>query len=227
VYYENSVYGNISVTQRGEQFNFYESGLPMFSVPNPDISFNEEVIHFGMLYHPSPKKVLLIGSGIGGTLEQIFKHPVDEVHYAELDPLIIEAAMEYSPLSFLSPLNDPRMTVKHVDGRFLVKNVDETYDIVIVALPAPSTLQLNRLYTKEFYAEVASRLKLNGIFSTVIPSSETYLSRELVSHNRCIYETLNSVFDNVLIVPGDYNIMLASVGDQLINQDIDKLNHRF
>lgn len=108
IYYQNSVYGNVSITQRGEQFNFYESGLPMFSEPNPDIAFNEEVTRFPMLYHPSPRKVLLIGAGIGGMLEQVLKHPVDEVHYAELDPLIIEAAREYSPESFLYPLDDPR-----------------------------------------------------------------------------------------------------------------------
>jgi len=227
VYYQNSVYGNVSITQRGEQFNFYESGLPMFSVPDPDIAFNEEVIHFPMLHHPSPTKVLLIGGGIGGTLEQALKHPVGEVHYAELDPLIIEATKRYSPPSFLRALDDPRVLVKHVDGRFLVKNIRETYDVVIVALPAPSTLQLNRLYTREFFVEVANILEPTGIFSATVPSSETYLSREMVNHNRCVYQTLKEVFDSVLIIPGDYNIFLASVGGQLIGQDVDTLSHRF
>jgi len=92
IYYQNSPYGNVSITRSGEQLNFYESGLPLFSVPNPDVAFNEEVVHFPMLHHPWPKKVLLIGGGIGGTLEQVLKHPVSEVHYAELDPLIITAA---------------------------------------------------------------------------------------------------------------------------------------
>jgi len=227
IYYQNSAYGNVSITQRGEQLNFHESGLPMFSVPNPDIAFNEEVIHFPMLHHASPMKVLLIGGGIGGTLEQVLKHPVDEVHYAELDPLIIGAAREHSPQSFLRALEDRRVLIKHVDGRFFVKNIHETYDVVIVTLPSPSTLQLNRLYTKEFFIEVANILKPNGIFSTTVPSSETYLSREMINHNKCIHETLNEVFDNVLIIPGDYNIFLASTGGQLIGQDIDAICHRF
>jgi len=227
VYYQNSVYGNVSITQRGEQLNFYESGLPLFSVPDPDIAFNEEVIHFPMLHHPSPRKVLLIGGGIGGTLEQVLKHPVTEVHYAELDPLIIEAAKEYSPQPFLGALEDPRVSIKHVDGRFFVKNTRETYDVVIVVLPSPSTLQLNRLYTREFFAEVASVLEPSGIFSTTVPSSETYLSREMINLNKCLHGTLEEVFDSVLIIPGDYNILLASPGGQLLGQDTDTLCHRF
>jgi len=227
VYYRNSVYGNVSITQRGEQLNLYESGLPMFAVPNPDIAFNEEVIHFPMLHHPSPKKVLLIGGGIGGTLEETLKHPVNEVHYAELDPLIIEATREFAPQSFLRALDDPRVVIKHVDARFLVKNSRETYDVVIVTLPSPSTLQLNRLYTSEFLVEVANILKPTGIFSTVAPSSETYLSREMINLNKCLHGTLEEVFESVLIIPGDCNIFLAATGSQLIGQDIDTVCRRF
>lgn len=227
VYYQNSVYGNISVTQRAEQFTFYESGLPMFSVPNPDVAFNEEVIHFPMLYHPSPHKVLLIGGGIGGTLDELLKHPIEQVHYAELDPLIIEAAKQYSPGSFVSALDDPRVNIKYVDGRFFIKNTHETYDVVIVTLPSPSTLQLNRLYTVEFFDDVANILKPGGVFSTIVPSSETYLSSEMIKHNRCIYDTLKQVFNSVVIIPGDLNIFVAFSDEQLLGQDTATLCHRF
>ncbi|HEX78383.1 MAG TPA: hypothetical protein G4O03_08285 [Dehalococcoidia bacterium] len=227
VYYQNSIYGNISITQRGEQFNFYESGLPLFSVPNPDIAFNEEVTHFPMLYHPSPAKVLLIGGGIGGTLEQVLKHPVSEVHYLELDPLLVHAAREYSPQPFLRALEDPRVRVKHVDGRFFIKTVGETYDVVIVTLPSPSTLQLNRFYTREFFDEVASILNPSGILSAVIPSSEAYLSREMIAQNRCLYQTLEQAFGSVLIIPGDYNILLASDDAGLLGQGADAIGRRF
>ena len=227
VSYQNSVYGNVSVTRTGEQLNFYESGLPMLSVPDPDVAFNEEVIHFPMLYHPSPKQILLIGGGIGGTLEQVLDHPVDEVHYAELDPLIIKVTQEYAPKSFLDTLNDARVSIKHVDGRLFVKNAHKTYDVVIVTLPSPSTLQLNRLYTKEFFIEVSNVLKTGGIFATTVSSSETYISKEMANQNRCLNETLREVYDNVLIIPGDYNIFLASSGEQRIEYEVDTICRRF
>jgi len=226
VYYQNSVYGNVSITQRGEQLNFFESGLPVFSVPDPDIAFNEEVVHFPMLYQPSPGKVLLIGGGIAGTLEQVLKHPVDEVHYAELDPLIIEAARDYAPQSFLRALDDSRVSIKDMDGRFLVKNSRETYDVIIVTLPASSTLQLNRLYTRDFFVEVAGILSPTGVFSTVFPASESYLNREMINLNRCLYDSLTEVFDSVLIIPGSQNIFLASPRGQLVGQDTDTLSVR-
>jgi spermidine synthase len=207
IYYQDSIYGNIAVTRTNSQSNFYSNGLIMFTAPDPDIIGVEEATHFPLLYHPSPRKVLLIGGGAGGVLEEILKHPVDRVHYTELDPLIIEVSKKYLASS---SLEDPRVEIKTVDGRFFVKRTSEKYDVVILNLPPPSTLQLNRFYTREFFEEVQSILNSNGIFSLVIPSSEYYMGKEMREHNGCIYSTLGEVFHSLLVVPGERSYFIAS-----------------
>ncbi|MBT9143165.1 MAG: Polyamine aminopropyltransferase [Syntrophomonadaceae bacterium] len=179
-----------------------------------------------MLFHPSPQRVLLIGGGLGGVLDEILKHPtISEVHYVELDPLIIEVAREYLPAI---ALDDPRVRIKHTDGRFFVRHTRERYDVIIVNLPPPSTLQVNRVYTREFFGEVRNVLRPGGVFSFGIPASETYMSREMIRHNRSIKETLREVFPGVVTIPGEWWIFLAPAEATMPAQDIlETISRRF
>jgi len=222
--HKDSVYGNIAITQSNGQSNFYNNGLLMFSTPYPDISFIEEIVHFPLLYHPSPQKILLIGGGVGGVIEQILKHPVSKLDYIELDPLIVKTARKFLNNSTLI---DPRIKISYTDGRFFIKFSEEKYDVVIINLPPPSTLQLNRFYTKEFFNEVYDILNARGILSFTIPASETYMSQEMLRHNRSIYKTIKEVFPAVLIIPGEWNLFLASSNSEISEFDQEVIYTRF
>jgi len=206
---QNSIYGNIAVTRSDGQLDFWVNGLPLFTAPDPNIEFVEEVVHFPMLEHPSPRRVLLIGGGLGGVLEELLKHPVQKVTYVELDPLMIELARRYSQAAS-EVLDDPRVEVIHLDGRLFVKGAEASFDVAIVNLPSPSTLQLNRFYTIEFFREIHKILDEDGLISMGLPSSLAHMSEEMGDRNRSVYETIKRVFPSCLVVPGDYNIFIAS-----------------
>ncbi len=42
IHNENSIYGNINVTKRGEQFTFFTDGVPSITAPVPDIASIED-----------------------------------------------------------------------------------------------------------------------------------------------------------------------------------------
>ncbi len=228
VHSKNSVYGNIAITQRGGQLDFWVNGLPLFSTPHPDVLFVEEVAHFPMLQHPSPDNVLLIGGGLGGVLDELLKHPVSKVTYVELDPLLIDLIKKYSPGASRA-LYDPRVEVKSVDGRLFVKKEEGPFDLAIVNLPPPSTLQLNRYYTVEFFEEIRGVLDGDGILSLGLPSSMAHMTEEMAARNRCIFETIERVFPSCPVVPGDYDIFVASPSssDDRKKFDVDVLSQRF
>ena len=206
---ENSVYANISVIQRDNQKTFLANGLPYAFTPKPTLLI-EEKAHFPLLFHVSPKKILLLGGGPGGMLGEILKHPVEEVDYAEMDPLIITTFERYgSPLTRLE-LDHEAVNIHHMEGRLYLKQTEKKYDLILVNLPPPSTLHLNRYYTAEFFRLVSNHLKTNGLFSISLPGSETLLIDELKALNQTVYATLASVFQNVEILVGDENIFLAS-----------------
>ncbi len=205
----DTVYGKLAVVQQSQPtLSFFENGLLMFSTENRRAA--EELVHFPMLVHPSPKHVLLIGGGVAGALHEVLKYDVDHVTYVELDPGVIEIAEKYIPEPDRQALRDPRVTIELVDGRAFVKRTSEQFDVLIVALPDPFTAQLNRFYTLEFFRECARIMSKDGVISVGVKSSDTYLGPQLAAYDASIYETLRMVFPQIMVVPGDHMFLLGS-----------------
>ncbi len=221
----NSVYGNLAVTGRDGQFSLFENGILNFT--RPDLFSAEEAVHFALLEDPRPEKVLLIGGGMGGALEEILKYPtLREVVYLELDPSVIRLTEE-----FLSPgegrfLSDPRVKVVYRDGRLFLREAERKYDAIIVNLPAPFTAQLNRFYTEEFYRLVRERLEPGGVIGFGVASSENYISGELQNFIGSLYQTLLAVFPAVVAVPGGSNYFIASERPDYLTESPEVLEER-
>jgi spermidine synthase len=226
IHYQNSIYGNITVTQRGEQYNFFSDGISILTTPVPDIIFVEEFVHLPLLSHPLPKKVLVIGSGAGGVIHEILKHPVEKVDYTELDPLLLEVVQRFPTPLTEAELADPRVNIEYLDGRFFIKRTPHRYDLVLVGISNPLTLQINRLFSKEFFSLVKGRLEKGGILVIVLPGSLTYLSKELGDLNACILNTLKGVYPFVRVIPGDFNLFLASTSSKVSSINHKLLSHR-
>jgi len=90
-----------------------------------------------------------------------------------------------------------------------MKSRGETVDVVIVNLPMPSTLQLNRFYTIEFFRSLKKIMPDKGIFVFTLPGSLSALSPELIDLNGVILKTLDGVF-RTFVVPGHSNIYISS-----------------
>ncbi|KPJ60406.1 MAG: hypothetical protein AMJ46_06500 [Latescibacteria bacterium DG_63] len=219
---KESVYGNIAVISRLDQRSFYENGLLMFS--SPDIFSAEEAVQFTLLEHPNPNTVLLLGGGVANCVQEILKHEVSHVDYVELDPQIVQLAREFLP--FNHALEDPRVTIIHMDGRFFVKTTKSTYDCVILNLPDPFTAQLNRFYTVEFFEEVRRILNPHGIFSFRVTSAENYIGDELGDFLSSARGTLRKVFPETVVIPGESNIFIAANTPHLLTLEPDTLIKR-
>jgi len=228
--YRNSIYGNITVTKKEEQSTFFYNGIPSITLPYPDITFVREFGNLPLLFHPEPKDILIIGGGAGGLINEALKYPIKKIDYTELDPLIIAMLQKHASRLIQKELNDPRVNIINTDGRFFVRNTLNKYDLVLIGLSKPSDLSTNRLFTQEFFSLVKGRLHREGILALYLPGSLTYLSNQLRDINGCILNGLNNTFAHIRIIPGDYNIFLASDSDYvmgvspgLITQKIERL----
>jgi spermidine synthase len=210
VYYRNSIYGNIAVLKQQEQYTFCEDGIPVINTPVPDIAFAEDFVHFPLLSHPDPKRVLVISGGAGGIITEILKHPVSEVDYVELDPLLLEAVAKFPTPITTEELNDSRVKLIRQDAKqYLIQHVLK-YDLILINFLAPATLQMNRFFTKEFFTLAKKRLNDQGIMVSISFGSLSYLSEELKRIIISNWLTLKSAFPYVKIIPGDFNLFLAS-----------------
>jgi spermidine synthase len=215
IHHENSIYGNITVTKRGEQFTFFTNGVPSITTPVPDIASVEDFVHFPMLFHEKPESILILSGGAGGMLHEILKYPVSRVDYVELDPLLLKLIQKYSTPFTKSELSDQRVKIHYLDDRLFIKKTQGRFDIIFIGLPAPQELQTNRLFSSEFFSIAKTKMNPDGILVLTLPGSLTYLSPELRDLNGCILDTLKSVFLSVRIIPGDTNLYLASNSKKL------------
>ncbi|MBN1223628.1 MAG: hypothetical protein JXB23_10285, partial [Candidatus Aminicenantes bacterium] len=154
--------------------------------------------------------ILLIGGGVGGGLRQALKYPGFHIDYVELDPDIIRISVPYLPAKEQAALNNERVKIHYQDGRSFLQRTKERYDIIILNLPEPSTAQLNRFYTLEFFLRAKRKLADGGVFSFRVPSAENYISKSLQNFLSSLFFTLKEAFPEVIIIPGDTNIFLAS-----------------
>lgn len=198
----NSVYGSLAVVETGASRSLFENGLIVMTVPDPAAA--EEAVHFALLEHPEPHRLLLIGGGVNGSVAEALKHPsLERLDYVELDPMIFDIAAQYFPTAWENIRRDPRVRIHAIDGRRFLKTTTDSFDVIIVNLPDPHTAQLDRFYTEEFYREAAAKLNPGGIVSFQVTSSENYISQELADFFRCLQATLRRVFPEVLASPGE------------------------
>ena len=221
---KNSIYGNVALVKKGEDFSFFDNGLHLYTIP--DRMNSEEAVHLALLEHPDPKDVLLVGGGVAGPAAEVLKYPVKKLDYVELDPLIINMAEKYLPHSYYEALKNPRVSIKNTDGRFFVKRTKEKYDCVIVRVGDPYTAQINRYYTREFFEEVKDILKKGGIISFSLASSESYISRPLGEFLSSVYLAIKDVFADVIVMPGETAYFIASDKKGSLTYDYKILEER-
>lgn len=208
----NSPYGRLVVTESAGQFNFIENGVPLFSTHNTEQV--EESVHYAMAQRPDARRVLLIGGGATGTAREVLKYDtVGQVTYIELDPLIVTAARRFVP----EALADTRIRIVNTDGRLFVRQTDEQFDVVIVDMPEPSTMQLNRFYTAEFYTELKRVLRRDGVASFALGRYENFFNPDLARLIGSAQQTLRQSFRQTLLLPGGRVFALASDGELTTN----------
>jgi len=212
VHHSQSPYGRLVVTESAGQFNFIENGVPLFSTHN--IEQVEETVHYAMVQRPQASAVLVISGGVSGTAREILKYGVQRVDYVELDPLVIDVGRRFVPEN----LADERIHVMNLDGRLFVKRTDRRYDVVIVDVPDPSTFQLNRFYTQQFFNEVGAILSRHGVVGLSLGHYENFVSDELAAMLAVAHKTLKQRFENVMMIPGGRVFFVASNGP--IHRDI-------
>ncbi len=202
-----SPYGKLVVAEMSGQYNFIENGVVLFSTDN--LQRLEETVHYAMSQRPQARRVLLVGGGVSGTAKEILKYGVEAVDYVEMDPLVLEVGRRWLPAN----LADPRIHAVATDGRLHVRETPERYDVVILDVPDPSTSQVNRFFTREFFAEVRRILAPDGVLSLSIGHyDEGYIDAEMSQVLATAHRTLQDVFANVSVIPGGKVFFVASNG---------------
>ncbi len=211
----DSPYALLTATREAEQISFFVNNLWYFTYPDPLTA--EHQAHLGLLQHPQPRRVLLLGGGVAGLLPEILKTPgLTRLDYVELDPQLVRLAQGLLPAETIGPGLDPRVRIIFQDARRFLEEAPHPYDVILMALPEPRNAQLNRYYSLEFFQSVARHLEPQGVFSFSLPGAPASLSPLRAAYLALTYHTLGRVFPQVLAFPGERVRFFATAGGALV-----------
>lgn len=180
-------------------YRLYINGNTQFSSLD-ERRYHELLVHPAMSMANNPKNILVIGGGDGMAVREIKKYKsVENITLIDLDPGMIQFAKNnevmkklnenaFEGVEFITPdWVKPGSLVRTVDKKTVrVINVDadsmlwkikgNKFDVVIIDLPDPSSIELSKLYSKEFFLKLKRVMKPNAVGS--IQSTSTYHAKE-------------------------------------------------
>lgn len=206
-----SKYGNLVVASRDGTYDFFETGALAFTIP--DRLYAEEAAHIPLLHHPEPRQVLVVGGAGAGVIGEILKHrSVRNIDYVDIDPVMISAAKDYAPPGWME--GTPTASVRFIfgDAREYIASTRNMYDVLILNVARPTSLQANRYYTAEFFRTAQRIIDRNGLVAVKIAGEGVYVGPQLAALIGTVVDACRAAFPMVTVLPGDYVHILASPG---------------
>lgn len=146
--------------------------------------YHEMLSHVPILAHGSAKKVLIIGGGDGGMLREVLRHSsLEKCTMVEIDSSVVELSKEHLPNHSQGAFDDPRTNLVFDDGAAFVRELDDTYDVMIVDSTDPIGPG-EVLFQDTFYANARKCLNPDGIIVTQngVPFLQADELRNSLSH---------------------------------------------
>jgi spermidine synthase len=204
-----SRYGEITIVKLNKQSSIFTNGHLLFSYP--DVPNEEIKTHLPILLHPNPSIILIIG-GSPANIKYLLKYNAHNIDFIELNSHIVslyEHLLEAPDDK--AAIHDQRVRIMVEDGRRFVKKVHKpVYDLILLNFPPPSTANINRFYTIDFFREVTHALKEDGILAMYLSTSTGYMGKSMQTANGSIYNSLKSVFRYVEVTSQEYGGIFAS-----------------
>lgn len=187
IYEEQSRYQKIVITKWKNDYWLYLNARQQLSTVDEEM-YHEALVHPAMKLNGKPKDVLILGGGDGCAARESLKYPsVETITVVDLDPAITNLAKTHPVLLQTndSSFYHPKVKIENQDAMVFLQNDKNFYDAIIIDLPDPRTVDLNKLYTSEMYKLCKRQLRPKGVLVT--QAGSPYHSR---TSYECIYKTM-------------------------------------
>ncbi len=205
----NSAYQKVEVMEdgEGERYLYLDGLLNLNASDLEDLNFYIALIPAQLI---QPDKTLIIGNGTLSSVPKVYPHS-RQVQSVELDSGVLLAGQKFfTPTEDLSVLD--RWSLKVDDGKHFLKTTQDKFDLIIMDIPSPLTIQEAILHTVEFYQLAHSKMTPQGVIAV-------QLSGPLQNNNRTparVVSALSKVFKQVMVIDSEQaDRSFAYASDQL------------
>lgn len=208
-----SPFGSLVTVERGGQLEVYADRLPI--IAGFDRAAAEEAAHLPLALVERPSSVAVIGVPPAGAVAQVLAHGV-----ARLDLVLEDEVLGGVLRDRLAELRDERVHLRTADPRRWLQGRAAAYDALLLFSPEPTSAQLNRTFTAEFFSVAASALAPGGLVAVSLPGHAEYASHEKRRLHSSVRSTLDSVFARSLALPAGATLYLARASGAWPEKDL-------
>lgn len=197
----SSPYGQTVTAVRQGQRDVFHNGYPVFHypmLPSPD---DEELAAWGLLHAEHIGDVLLVGGA--GALPLLLGSGAARVAYAQQDPALAQAINKAASASGTSFFSRAEIELIKTDGRVSIENSPGGYDLIIISLPMPASLSLNRYYSREFFATVHRALRPGGAVVLGLCGSQAAMEGIRAELAGTVMAAMAQASSRVEVIPGE------------------------
>jgi len=184
-------YGKVTVLNQSGEYSLYENGR--FVSVSTDKTAPEVLAHLAGLSARNVNSICQIGGLFSGVPAELEKYHPERYIIYEQDKGLVRFG------SGFFTIKQERVIFK--DGFYGLKRSNDRFDIVLLFASNPTTGEVNRFFTREFFSIVHKHLRRGGTFEFALTFSENYLTNEEKFLLSSIHKTASSVFPSVIIVP--------------------------
>lgn len=165
------------------------------STERDEFIYHEALVHPALLTHPTPTRVLVVGGGEGATLRETLRHrSVRRAVMVDVDQEVLEISRKFLPEFHAGAFEDPRTEIVIEDARHWLETHEDVFDAIIIDLSDPiEEGPCYRLYTREFYRLLTTRLSPDGVIAL---QAGTVAAHDLLNFT-AINRTLKTAFPTV------------------------------
>lgn len=229
IYAEQSKYQRIVLTKWKNEHWLYLNGNQQLSTLDED-KYHEPLVHPAMKLAKHAQKVLILGGGDGCAAREVLKHPsVEEITLVDLDPAMTDLGRTHPILIALNnhALHHEKVTIVNQDGFTFLEKTRQFFDVIIIDLPDPKSVDLNRLYTKELYQLCSRQLRPNGVLIT--QAGSPYFATKAF---KCIQKTMKAAgfataaMHNQILTMGEWGWVVGSksTSNIILKKQLQQLN---
>jgi len=212
VFSEQTKYQKLVITKWKDWHSLYINGNQQLSTFD-EFLYHEPMVHSALGLTENKQHILVLGGGDGCIVRELLKYPtIQSVDLVDLDPKMLEIGKTNPIFTDINnnALNHSKVSTFTADAFNYLETSTKKYDVILVDLPDPNNVDLNKLYTKEFYKLCYYNLNEEGTFIT--QSGSPYYATKAFY---CVDKTLKSAgfetlpLHNQILTLGEWSWILG------------------
>jgi spermidine synthase len=169
-----------------------------------NMGYHEMIVHVPMLAVGQPKRVLIVGGGDGGALQQVLRYEsLEDVTVCELDRRVVDLSRQFFAATFGDPWVDSRVNLLVRDAFGYLEENPGQFDVIISDTTDPIGMA-ERLFSDEFYKLVVRALAPGGAAATQCeqPFFDSALIKEIYKSAKALTKNPAYYYANIPTYPG-------------------------